>query len=153
MLYHVFYAIFQCGSQKCRGGGRSHDAKLGGHPLSRNCRRHRCARRACRCRSSRRNHVPHDAELVANLLLLEGPRLTRQRRVPVRLGKEGCCLVGYGNCSRDAIVGGGRDKGVDFRARGRERGLVGFAEGLCKGSVGDLRVKEDGGGPAGGLRL
>jgi hypothetical protein len=135
----------KCCCRRCR-----HDAKLCAKPLPWNCRRHRRTRRACRC-NPRRNDIPYNTKLVADLLLLEGPRPARQRSVPVRLGEERRRLVGHGDFGRNAVVGGSRNKGVNFRARRCERGLVGFAERLCEGCVSNSRIEEDRRGPTGSL--
>ena len=72
----------------CRiGGSRSrsrHDAKLSRKPLSSKCSGHGGSLRARRgSRSPRGNDAPHDAELIADLLFLEGPGRTGQGCVPI----------------------------------------------------------------------
>lgn len=143
---------FLYSSQEGSRSRRSHDAELSPQPLSSKCSRHRGSLGAG-CRGSPRgNNVPHDAELIADLLFLERSRRTRQSCIPIWLGEVCGGLIGHGDFSRNAVIRGGANEGVDFGARGRERGLVGLAEGFREATVRYLRVEEDGGGPALGLR-
>jgi len=142
---------FLYSSQEGSRSRRSHDAELSPQPLSSKCSRHRGSLGNRRRGSPRRNNVPHDAELIADLLFLERSRRTRQSCIPIWLGEVCGGLIGHGDFSRNAVIRGGANEGVDFGARGRERGLVGLAEGFREATVRYLRVEEDGGGPALGI--
>jgi hypothetical protein len=103
------------GSQEDRRSRSGHDPKL------RVQERLRCwhcsARRTSCCRPGCNDHA-HDAELIANLLLLERSHATRQRSVPVwlRVDCRGSCVIR--DSRRNRVVRGGLREGSDFGCDG-----------------------------------
>lgn len=117
---------------------------------------HRPSRTArCVCSRSRCRipiyHTPHNAELIADLRLLERSRLAWQCRIPVRRTSDGGCGLWIGNGGRDAIVRRRGDEIFDLGGSGAYGGLVGFAERVGEISIGEIERDRDRGGPFTGL--
>jgi len=145
-----------CRSKKRRNRhARQHPKLLAARPhvqtRRRCCRARRVAAAAARSLPSA-NHTLHNAKLVGHLLLLERTRPARQRRVPRRLRVVRRRLRRDGHGGRHAVVVRRRaHKGLDCRARRRQRRLVRRAERRREAPVGEACVEEYRCRPAGGL--